>query len=269
VRSSIVFQVVPGDERPPSLLSQGAVSTKMAVGGVLAALSAHLLVPGAVVLALAFLSASGLAKQTRPTIDPERIVEARFVKLGKKLDPKKLPNRKVPMKTTAPPQGVAVSKVMEPPKPEKPPEERPPEPPEEDLLTRLGDRAQAFAEIAEQQEQEGDPGGIAEGTETEARAGDLYRGQLVSFFKRGWTIPTTLDDTSHLVTRAAVEITAGFHVGAHEIVKSSGNALFDQSVEDRFNELRAQGTTLPEPPPEVADQFSGTWSVEINFIGRK
>jgi hypothetical protein len=58
-------------------------------------------------------------------------------------------------------------------------------------------------------------------------------------------------------------------VGEHKIVKSSGEALFDQSVEDRFNELRSLGTTLPEPPPEVKSQFSGAWTLDVNFIGKK
>jgi len=268
VRPSLVFQMHVGDERPPTLLRQPAFDTKMAMGGVFAALCAHLLVPGAIMFALAVLSATGLSKAPARVIPEDHIVEARFVRLGHKLDPNKIPNRRVPIKTTAPAPGVAVSKVMEPPKPNKPDAGPPPPQAEEDTLTHLGDRAQAFAEMAERQEQEGDPGGIEEGTETTAKAGDLYRGQLVSFFKRGWTIPSTLGDTSHFATRASVEITADRHVGVHEIVKSCGNALFDQSVEDRFNELRVQGTTLPEPPPEVADQFARAWTLDINFIGR-
>ncbi len=269
-RSSLIFRVHPIDERPPSLLDRRALSAKMTWGGLAASVGAHVLVPSAVLAALALLSAGGVGKTPpKPPID-DHIVEARFVKLGKKIEPDKLPNRKVPIKSTAPPQGVAVSKEMDPPKPKKPDAGAQPIDPEEDLLTRLGDRAQAFAEIAERRDEEGDPNGIEEGTETTAQAGDIYRGLLVSFFKRGWTIPTTLgDDTSKLVTRASVEITADRHVGPSEIVRSSGNALFDQSVEDRFNELRAQNSTLPEPPPEVADQFSGSWTLDINFVGKK
>jgi hypothetical protein len=266
----MMFRVHPGDERPPSLLGQRTLSAKMTFGGLAASIGAHVLVPATVAAALALLSASGVGKNPPRAPIEDRIVEARFVKLGKKLDPDKLPNRKVPIKSTAPAPGVAVSKEMDPPKPPKPDAGPPPIDPEEDLLSRLGDRAQAFAEIAERQDQEGDPNGIAEGTETFAQAGDMYRGLLVSFFKRGWTIPSTLgDDTSKLVTRASVEITADRRVGPHEIVRGSGNALFDQSVEDRFNELRSQGSTLPEPPPEVADQFSGNWTLDINFVGQK
>lgn len=269
MRHSVIVQVRTEDLRPPSLLGRRVLTSKMAMGGFLFAIGAHLLVPATIALVLAIIAATGIGAKPTRAIPEDKVVEARFVKLGKKFDPKKLPQRKPPIKTTAPQPGVAVSKEMDPPKPKKPDAGPPPQRAEENPLTHLGDRAQAFAELAQKREQEGDPQGIEEGTETEAKAGDLYRGQLVSFFKRGWTIPTTLEDTSKLQTRASVTITPDRHIGEHEIVKPSGEPLFDQSVEDRFNELRNLGTTLPEPPPEVADQFRGTWTLDVNFIGKK
>ncbi|HEY2733667.1 MAG TPA: TonB C-terminal domain-containing protein [Polyangiales bacterium] len=257
------------DLRPPSQLGRSVLDGKMALGGFLMALAAHLLVPGAIVGVIALLSALGIGASPTRAIPEDHIVEARFVKLGKPLDPHKIPNRKVPIKTTAPQPGVAVSKNEDPPKPKKPDAGPPPPHAEENPLKNLGDRAQAFAEIAKKQEQEGDPQGIEEGTETQAKAGDLYRGQLVNFFKRGWTIPDTLGDTSQLTVRASVDITPDRHVGDHTIVRGSGEPLFDQSVEDRFNELRSLGTTLPEPPPEVRSQFQGSWTLDINFNGKK
>lgn len=267
MRHSMSVPVPVEDQRPPSLLKRRHIDARMALGGVFGVLGAHLLIPGAIAGIVAFLAATGIGRTAPHDIKEDRVVEAKFVKLGKPLDPKKIPNRKVPVKTTAPPQGVVVSKNPDPPKPKK--EVPPPPKAEEDLLARLGDRAQAFAEIAEKKEEEGDPQGVEGGTETQAKAGDLYRGQLVMFFKRGWTIPSTLGDTSKLTTRARVEITADRKVGPHEIVKSSGEPLFDQSVDDRFNELRSLGTTLPEPPPEVRSQFEGTWTLDVNFIGKK
>ena len=267
MRHSIPVHVRAEDLRPPSLLGRRVLTGKMAFGGIMFALGAHLLVPASIALMLAIIAATGIGATPTQAIVEDKVVEARFVKLGKKLDPKLLPNRRPPIKTTAPQPGVAVSKEMDPPKPKKPDAGPPPEKAEENPLLRLGDRAQAFAEIAEKREEEGDPQGIAEGTETEARAGDLYRGQLVAFFKRGWTIPSTLGDTSKLTTRASFEITSDLKIGDFEILKESGNALFDQSVEDRFNELRSLQTTLPEPPPEVRDQFVGS-RVDVNFNGR-
>jgi hypothetical protein len=269
VRSSIAVPVRAEDLRPPSLLGRKVIDGKMAVGGVLTVLAAHLLVPGAIIALIALLSAAGFGKKPLRAIPDDHIVEARFVKLGKPFDPHKIPNRKVPIKTTAPQPGVAVSKQMDPPKVKKPDAGPPPTHAEENPLLHLGDRAQAFAEIAKKQEQEGDPQGIEEGTETTAKAGDLYRGQLMTFFRRGWSIPTTLGDTSGLTVRANVEITADRHVGDYQIVTGSGEPLFDQSVEDRFNELRSLGTTLPEPPPEVRSQYQGSWTLGINFNGKK
>jgi hypothetical protein len=269
LRNSISVPIRVEDLRPPSLLGRRVLDGKMLAGGVLFTLLAHALVPGSIALLIALIAATGIGKEPTRAIPDDHVVEARFVKLGKPMDPRKIPNRKVPVKTTAPQPGVAVSKEMEPPKVKKPDAGPPPPKAEENKLLHLGDRAQAFAEIAQKQEEEGDPQGLEEGTETEARAGDLYRGLLVNFFRRGWTIPTTLGDTSKLTVRARVEITADLHVGEHEIVRSSGDALFDQSVEDRFNELRSLGTTLPEPPPEVRSQFSGSWSLDVNFIGKK
>jgi outer membrane biosynthesis protein TonB len=267
VPNSLMPQVRAEDLRPPTLLGRRVLTGKMALGGVLFAIGAHLLVPATMALMLAIIAATGTGAKPTTVIPEDRVVEARFVKLGTKLDPRKLPNRKAPVKTTAPQPGVAVSKEMDPPKPKE--QKPPPQHAEENPLTHLGDRAQQFAELQEKQEQEGDPKGLEEGTETQAKAGDLYRGQLVSFFKRGWTIPSTLGDTSRLATRASVVITPDRHVGEHTIAKPSGDLMFDQSVEDRFNELRSLGTTLPEPPPEVAEQFSGTWTLDVNFIGKK
>jgi hypothetical protein len=257
------------DIRPPSLLGRRLLDGPMAFGGILFAIGAHVLVPGVIAAAIAILAATGIGKEPTRAIPDDHIVEAKFVKLAKPFDPRKIPNRKVPVKQTAPQPGVAVSKTPEN-KPKKPDAGPPPARAEDNSLTRLSQSAQQFAEIAQKrQEEEGDPQGIPEGTETTARAGDLYRGQLVMFFKRGWTIPTTLGDTSKLVTRARVEITPDRHVGPHEIITPSGEPLFDQSVEDRFNELRSLGTTLPEPPPEVRSQFQGSWQLDVNFIGKK
>lgn len=248
------------DTRPPTLLVRPSVGPRSALAGSATSVGAH---AGVLLLLVVLGHASHGADAEPQTYIEEHVVAAEFVQLGKRPDPKKLPKRKVPRKTTAPKDSVAVSKNMDPPKPEKKKEERPDEA-EEDLLTRLGDRAKAFAEIAEEQEREGDPEGIEEGTATEAKEGNLYLGKLKSFFERGWTIPQTLGDTDGLLVVATVEITGDLHVGPHRIVRGSGVPLFDQSVEDRFNQLRAQGTTLPEPPPEIANQFLGQ-KITIRF----
>lgn len=253
------MQVRPTDYQPSSLLHRRPTDPLAILFGLFWALGAHaLVVVGAVAASQA--DSTDALQQLSP---PQEIIEARLVRLGKKPDPRRMPKRKVPRKTTAPKESVAVSKNMEPKKPKKKRQKPPPEA-EEDLLSRLGDRAQAFAEIADEQEREGDPEGDQEGTELEAQAGNKYAGQLTAFFKRGWTIPTTLRDTTKLVTVATVVLTRDLHVGPHRIIRSSGNPVFDQSVEDRFNQLRAQGTTLPEPPLAIAKRFLGE-TISIRF----
>ena len=253
------------DSLPMSMLDAPRMSGGQLAGGLSAVVLAHAGVPLIVMAVMKALSAGG-DQAPRRYIDEEHVVEAHFVRKGVKKDPDKLPDRVVPKKSTAPDNSTVVSKNMNPEKPDKPPE-KPPENATEDLLTRIGDRAQAFAEISDQ-ELEGDPDGIVGGTETEARAGDIYRGKLVEFFKRGWTIPTTLGDTSKLTVTAVFEMTSALKVGPSQIVKDSGEPLFDQSVEDRFEQLRSLGTTLPEPPPEVADQFIGK-EITVRFHGER
>jgi TonB C terminal len=251
------------DTRPPSMLEQPTVSSDMLVGGVVVVIGAHIGLP-LIIFGITSLLASTVAVDRPQTFTEEHIVEARFVRKGIKKDPKKLPDRIVPKKSTTPDDAIVVSKNPEPP-PDKPKDPKKPDNASEDLVKRFGDPNQDFAEISER-ELEGDPNGIEEGTETEGKAGDIYLGQLVSFFKRGWTIPSTLGDTSKLVVRADFEITRDCKVGVSRIVSSSGEPLFDQSVEDRFQELRSLGTTLPEPPPEIAEQYLGK-TIGVRFKG--
>jgi hypothetical protein len=252
------------DTRPPSMLEQPAFSPDMLVGGALVVIAAHIGLP-LIIFAITSLLASTVAGRRPQTFIEEHVVEARFVRKGVKKDPKKLPDRVVPKKSTTPDDSIVVSKNPDPP-PDKPKDEKKPENATEDLVKRFGDPNQDFAEILER-EAEGDPNGVEDGTETEARAGDLYLGQLVSFFKRGWTIPSTLGDTSKLTVKATLEITTDCKVGVTEIIGTSGEPLFDNSVEERFQELRALGTTLPEPPPEVAEQFLGK-TIGLRFRGQ-
>jgi hypothetical protein len=254
------------DDRPVSSLESSGMSREMWVGGILIMILAHVGVPLAILFTASLLASTVGASNQPPRYIDEHIVEARFVQKGVKREPDKLPDRVVPLKSTAPDDATVVSKNMNPEKPEKP-KEKPPDP-TQDLLTRIGDRAQQFAEIADRKEKEGDPDGVEGGTATEAQAGDLYAGQLYNFFKRHWTIPNTLSDPSKLVAHAEFEITRDLRIGAFSVVKSSSDALFDQSVEDLFNKLRAERIELPEPPAEVAYKFLGQ-KIVTRFHGRR
>ncbi|MBN1653316.1 MAG: TonB C-terminal domain-containing protein [Deltaproteobacteria bacterium] len=258
------------DMRPRTSLHSQKFDLSSFLGGTIVSTLAHLAVP---VLAKTMLSVLVLASSgvdtSYPSIREEHVIEARFVKLGEKRDPRKLPNRRVPIKSTAPDDKVVVSKNMNP----EPPKSKPdagarPSRAEQDLITRLGDRAQAFAEIAERREQEGDPEGVEWGTETEGRAGDIYRGKLYVFFKRGWTVPSTMSsaEIQKLMTKVTVQITPDRLIGSFEIVDGSGQPLFDQSVVDNLRQLRESRAEIPEPPEEVEEQYLGQ-KITLRFKG--
>ncbi|MCG8557217.1 MAG: TonB C-terminal domain-containing protein [Proteobacteria bacterium] len=255
--------------RPPggtSVLRSPRLDAPMFIGGLLATACAHVALP----VALPLLQGLGLFSEGTEAfqIEEKQIVEARFVQLGKPFDPRKMPNRQVPRLTTAPDDKTVVSRKLKPEKKKRRKQKRP-EQPVEDLLTQLGDRAKAFAEIAEVRDKEGDAEGVAEGTQKQAKAGNVYAGKLYGFFKKGWTVPETMsrDELQGLATGVLVSITTDAKIGKFAIKKSSGNPLFDQSVLDRLEALRKADATLPEPPPEVSNQYLGQ-TIRLNFKGR-
>ena len=256
------------DVRPPSLLVKRHVDTVAVFAGATMAVVAHLALPLALFSAAAILAALGIFQPpTEEPIEERQIVEARFVKLGRPLDPRKLPNRHVPRLSTAPEEGLTVSK--NPQHRVLPDGGRPPDP-EVAALVHIGDRAQAFAELAELREQEGREDGIEDGTETQnARAGDIYAGQLYAFFRRGWTTPTLInpDALRGLVTDVDLSITGDARVGGYRLRHSSGNPLFDQSVLDRLQQLRESGEQLPQPPSDISRDYLGQ-TIGLRFRGR-
>lgn len=257
------------DQRPPSLLVRRPVDPlALVMGGVIAA-GAHLVVPLVVVVSAAILTAIGVLSgaTTTPAIAEREIVEARFVKLGRPFDPRRLPNRRVNVLNAQTPHGVAVSKNMNPTRPER--EDAGIRDAREAEIAHIGTRAQLFAEIARMQEQEGNPDGIEEGTSDSARAGDLYAGQLYALFRRGWSTPTTIDrdELGALTCEVDVEISADAHVSGFRVRRPSGNALFDQSVLDRLQQIQDGGSPLPQPPADVASQYLGQ-TIGLRFRGR-
>ncbi len=254
--------------RPPSLLAPRRLGPEEWAGGALGVVS----LPSVALLVVLLVSALagerrvGVEPPSRPPLAEVQLVEARFVRKGRRPDANRMPNRRVPRKATAPRDVVAARRRLR-------GERRKQEPrrPDaaEDLIRRLGDRAQAFAEIAEEQEQEGDPGGIAEGTESEAREGDLYAGKLYLFFRRGWSVPTVIDAARRrqLVTEVDVQVAEDLRLVGARLRKGSGEPLFDQSVLDHLERLRAQGVRIPEPPASVEARYRGRW-IGLRFRGR-
>lgn len=246
--------------RPLSLLENDSVDRLSLGMGVLISLGVHAALP----LALAGLAAAlaTFSAQTPDAPKERTVVEARFVRLGKPFDPRKLPNRKVPKLSTALANDPLASKT-----PRELDDAGQPQDAVPDNLTRLGDRAQAFAEIAKAEEQEGDPEGTAEGTDDYAEAGDLYAGKLKGWMEQGFSVPTVIptDELKTLRTDVDVLISENGTVARFSLRSESGNSIFDQAVLAHLESK--QGQAVPEPPSEIAKDYLGR-TVGFLFSGR-
>ena len=273
----------PADGRPDTALGRPWLSGVAVAGGVAFTVLAPILVAVFAVVMILLTGALEWVLEVIPTEEPaaaeereyvleeEDVIEARFVRLGIDFEDE-LPNRVVPIQSTAPPEPSQVPTERTPTERMERPEPREEEPPDpvEDVLLRIGDRAQAFAEIAERRQLEGSPEGIEEGTETTATEGDIYRGRLYSFFRRGWSVPTTLsrDEVQGLTTTMDIQIGQDLEIVRFGVRRSSGNPIFDQSVVQQLTRLQAADQRIPPPPEEVADQYVGR-PIAVRFHGRQ
>jgi TonB family protein len=256
------------ENRPPSLLIRRPLEPTVVFLGFIAAVGAHVLIPTLVLGSQWLLILLGLAvpieERVRDVAPPE-VIAAEFVKLGKPFDPTKLPQRKVPPVAKRRPDGVVVSKdAQEKPKPEEDKKDKPKES-QDSLLDNLVDRTKDFAEDVVTEE-EGDPDGIAEGTAKIAKLGDLYLGKLKVFFQRDWSVNNMVRDAEKLTAIAAVKVSDDGHVEAVEIQTSSGDPLFDQDVIDAVTRLIQANAQIPEPPPEIAQNYYGK-TLPVRFRG--
>jgi outer membrane biosynthesis protein TonB len=270
----------PADGRPDTAFGLHWLSGLAIVGGVLTSVLIPLVFAGLVVVCALIAVALGAAAEevlTTSEAEPPResileddVIEARFVRLGRDFQ-NELPDRVVPVLSTAPPEPSEVPRENTPAQtqPTARIENRPPNT-VNDLLTRLDRRAELFEEMADRRDEEGSPEGIEEGTERQGTEGDLYRGRLYSFFRRGWTIPTTLsrDEARRLTVVVNVQIGGDLQIRSFEIRTSSGNPLFDDSAMQQLTRLQASSTPIPPPPEDVADQYVGR-TIAVRFSGRE
>lgn len=188
------------------------------------------------------------------------LVSAEMVRKGMDLPDHLLPNRRVNVLNTAPQVGVGPNTA-----------EAKPRPPNavDDLLNRLGTRAQNFAEQTDQLPLEGNPDGAEDGTSESAREGDLYAGRLKRFLETGWSVPSTMDAdlVRGMSVRVDITVDANLQITSYDLKRSSGDVEFDQSVKDRLEGLIATQTPLPPPPESVLSQYAGN-TFSATFHGR-
>lgn len=238
--------------------------------GVVVALALHLGPIGVALYKKAFPSAHS-EEDDKPLVS-RPVVQAALLKLGKPLDPNKLPDRLVPQKNTAPKKQITASKED----PGKKVDAGPPPPNAEDSdLTNLVAKSDPFAEDAgKKQPEEGHESGIDGGTETDpnkVRAGDMYATQLGQFFGQHLNVPSVISIGEERRLCAIFEINVGktmviWYV-KNQAVKGSGNELFDDAARSMLLKLMEDKAPLPQPPKEVEEQYRGR-RIQIVVTGR-
>ena len=237
----------------------GYESDELAMG-VAVALALHALPIAAIVLHV-MLPAPQSTEPEQPFV-ARPVVAATLLKLGKPIDPKKLPDRLVPQARTAPKKELVASRE----EPTKRSDAGPPPPNTQDSdLTKLITKSDPFAEDAgKSRPDEGHAEGIEGGTETDpnkVHAGDMYAARLSAFFHERWQYPTVISQGEANKLCVGFQMAIGrnmaiFHL-QRDPVRKSGNDLFDDSARAMFQKLLDDNTRLPDPPPEVVEQYRG------------
>ncbi len=255
-----------------SLFEPQRASFAEIVAGVVSAFGAVVVLPIVVVLtSLVFDAIFGNASADDGALPPIEVVETRFVRLGTP-EPRALPDLEAPSTdeppapATEPEPSPTPAPVVAQPKPSKKAKPRKRES-AEDMLAQLGQSADKISGLSRGAQRQGHAEGIAEGTKLDGDASDLYKGKLYAYFRRGWQVPGSIPDADLKKLTCLVEftITDDARVGPFEIVRPSGNDFFDASVRQRM--AQAEGSGLPKPPKEVADQFIGE-TISLLFYGR-
>jgi hypothetical protein len=190
------------------------------------------------------------------------VIAASLLKLGKPLDPKKLPDRIAPKQSTTNAKELVASQ-------NDPMHTNdagvPPADAKHTDLQMLQARSDPFAEDAgKARPEEGFANGSDAGTETDpskVHAGDMYAAQLDAFFRQRWNIPSVIStgDENKLCVQYQVNISPRMVIWhlQETPTKKSGNDLYDDSAKETLQKLLDDKTALPDPPKEIADSYRG------------
>lgn len=254
----------------PGVPYQPSYTTDELVLGLVVAVALHLLAMGPFVAKAVW--PSGTEAEEKPLV-ARPVIQASLLKLGKPIDPKKLPDRFVPQAKTAPKKQVVASR--EDPVPGKKDAGAPPPPNTQDSdLTNLITKSDPFAEDAgKPRVEEGHAAGIDGGQETDpnkVKAGDMYAAQLSQFFGERNHVPTIISVGEARRLCVVFEMRVGrnmviWHV-RQEPVKSSGNPLFDDAARSMLLKLLDEKTALPQPPKELDEQYRSR-TVQLAILG--
>lgn len=246
-------------------------ATSEVVLGVVLAIALHVASVGPFVYR-ALVPSARSADDEKPLV-ARPVVQAALLKLGKPLDPKKLPDRLVPQQRTAPKKQLNASQDD----PGKKQDAGAPPPPNahDSDLANLVAKSDPFAEDAgKPRSEEGHAGGVDGGTETDpnkVRAGDMYATLLGQFFGQHLNVPSVISVGDERRLCAVYEINLGrnmviWHV-RNSPVRPSGNELFDDAARSMLLKLLDDKTPLPQPPKEV-DELYRAHRIQIVVTGR-
>jgi hypothetical protein len=121
---------------------------------------------------------------------------------------------------------------------------------------------------------QGSEQGSENGTETDplkARAADMYRAQLASWFVSRFNIKGKIpfDKLKTLHASAVVSVTPDRRVGSFNIVSPSGDPTFDSEVRATLSSIQSSGAELPAPPPNYPDMLGKSLPVGFQCTVQK
>jgi hypothetical protein len=251
------------DEKPLKRYSD-PVALAVGASGVIAVVVGALLLP--------VIAAAVEEPAIKSAVQPFEYIEARLLKQGEIKDDTKLPDRIVPALPTAPDEILPLDMdenkeaVDDPDKAEKQPDAV-----RDDMVRVVFDTARAFAEIQDDYVPEGAPDGVPDGDVTDpalASIGNTYAHKLMRVFADRLVYPTLLsdDELKRLKAKVHFRVDVDMVITDVEFVDKSGNAMFDDAVQNAIDKVRAEVRNLPPPPEAIAPVVFGG-GVNLTFNG--
>jgi colicin import membrane protein len=149
--------------------------------------------------------------------------------------------------------------------PKAPPEAPRPENPQINKdLKRALNRARTLT-MADTEPEEGQLSGSAQGTATEASAGDAYATSIFEAIRRNWSAPSGLvsdAELARLTSEIRIRVGADGSITDSKLIRPSGNSYFDDSCVAAIQATRK----VPPPPPAVRKLAARGFA--IDFAGK-
>jgi protein TonB len=126
--------------------------------------------------------------------------------------------------------------------------------------------ASLVKEGAKEDEGEGSPNGVDEGTALIAQKGNEYMTKVYSAVKGQYSVPEIITERERQFLNAVVIITINARGQIKNLTfeKRSGNQVYDSAIEAAIR----RAAPFPPPPPELVDKYSSE-GIGIDFDARR